>query len=165
MTTHGTAAPGGRRTKPARRSLGRAVVVFLSSNPQAKARGQTAHHLLVIDEAQDQNGPHIEAVFTPMRAAGNATAVYIGTVKLTSDFLWQKKLQLEAEQHADGLQRVFMVQPETVIAENPYYRDFLDNQVRRHGRHHPIIASRILSGAHRRHRRSLRTPPPCLDAR
>ncbi len=34
-----------------------------------------------------------------------------------------------------------MVDPETVIAENPYYRDFLDGQVRKHGRHHPIIAS------------------------
>ena len=129
------------RAKPTRRSLGRAVIVFLSTSTQAKARGQTAHHLLVIDETQDQNQAHVEAVFTPMRAATNATAVYIGTVKLTSDFLWQKKLQLEAEQHADGQQRVFMVQPETVMEQNPYYRDFLDAQVRKHGRHHPIVAS------------------------
>jgi len=128
-------------SNPDRRIMGRAAVVFLSTHHTAKTRGQTAHHLLVIDETQDQNQSHCEAVFTPMRAASNATAVYIGTVKLTSDFLWQKKLQLEAEEHADGLQRVYMVQPEAVIAENPYYRDFLDGQVRRHGRHHPIIAS------------------------
>ncbi|NIV33210.1 MAG: hypothetical protein GWN58_28320, partial [Anaerolineae bacterium] len=77
----------------------------------------------------DQDGPHIESVFTPMRAANNATAVYIGTVKLTTDFLWQKKQELEREEARDGLRRVYMVDPETVIAENPYYRDFLDGQV------------------------------------
>ena len=130
-----------KRSRPDRRALGNAQIVFLSTHPAAKTRGQTAHHLLVIDEAQDQLGSHIEAVFTPMRAANNATAVYIGTVKLTSDYLWQKKLELEREQEADGIQRVFFVKPETVIAENPYYRDFLDSQVRRYGRHHPIVAS------------------------
>ncbi len=129
------------RAKPNRRSLDRATVVFLSTNRQAQARGQTAHHLLVIDETQDQEQAHIEAVFTPMRAACNATAVYIGTVKLTSDYLWQKKLQLEREQAADGIQRVFTVQPETVIDENPLYREFLDAQVRLYGRSHPIVAS------------------------
>ena len=130
-----------RKGNPDRRSLGKAQIVFLSSHPTAKTRGQTAHHLLVIDEAQDQDASHIEAVFTPMRAANNATAVYIGTVKLTSDFLWQKKLELEREQEGDGIQRVFVVDPDTVIAENPYYRDFLDAQVRKHGRRHPIVAS------------------------
>jgi hypothetical protein len=38
-------------TKPRRRQLGKAAVVFLSSHPAASTRGQTAHHLLVIDEA------------------------------------------------------------------------------------------------------------------
>ena len=130
-----------KRGRPDRRALGKAQIVFLSTHPSASTRGQTAHHLLVIDEAQDQVGSHIEAVFTPMRAANNATAVYIGTVKLTSDYLWQKKVELEREQERDGIQRVFFVDPEQVIAENPYYRDFLDAQVRRYGRHHPIVAS------------------------
>jgi len=74
-----------RKARPDRRILGKAAVVFLSTHPTAQARGQTAHHLLVIDEAQDQDPAHIEAVFTPMRAANNATALYIGTVKLTTD--------------------------------------------------------------------------------
>jgi hypothetical protein len=34
-----------------------------------------------------------------------------------------------------------MVEPETVCCEVPAYRKFLDAQVRKHGRHHPIIAS------------------------
>jgi len=130
-----------KKTKPARRCLGNAAVVFLSSHPSAATRGQTAHWLLVLDETQDQDGPHCEAVFTPMRAANNATAVYIGTVKLTTDYLWTKKQELERETQRDGIRRVFLVQPETVIKENPAYQHFLNAQVRKHGRHHPIVAS------------------------
>jgi hypothetical protein len=109
------------------------------NQPAASTRGQTAHLLLVIDEAQDQVASHIEAVFTPMRAARNAIALYIGTVKTTHDFLWQK--ELEREQVRDGIQRVYMIQPDTVCHQNPDYRRFLDAQVRRYGRHHPIVAS------------------------
>jgi hypothetical protein len=130
-----------KRLKPPRRCLGKACVGFLSTHPMASARGQTAHHLLVVDEAQDQDAPHIEAVFTPMRAANNATAVYIGTVKLTTDFLWTKKLELERETARDGIRRVFLVGPEAVTAEVRAYKTFLDGQIRKHGRHHPIVAS------------------------
>ena len=112
--------------KPTRRLLGNAAVVFLSSHPSAATRGQTAHILLVIDEAQDQDAAHIERVFTPMRAANNATAVYIGTVKTSHDFLWQKKLELEREQRRDGHRRVFLVGPDRIARDNPAYRVFLD---------------------------------------
>jgi hypothetical protein len=37
------------------------AVVFLSSHPQAHARGQTARHLLVVDELQDQDPAHLQA--------------------------------------------------------------------------------------------------------
>ncbi len=130
-----------RVARPARYTLGRAAVVFLSSHPQAASRGETADHLLIIDEAQDQDAAHIESVFTPMRAAHNATAVYLGTVRQTGDFLWAKKGELESATAADGIQRVFMVRPETVAAENPAYAAFLAEQVRRYGRHHPIVAA------------------------
>jgi hypothetical protein len=60
---------------PARRVLGKASVVFLSTHPAAAARGETAHWLLVIDELQDQDATHLEAVFEPMRATNNATAL------------------------------------------------------------------------------------------
>jgi hypothetical protein len=130
-----------RKAKPARRCLGRAAVVFVSSHPTAHIRGQTAHHLLVVDESQDQATAHVEAVLTPMRAANNATALYIGTVKTSHDFLWQKKLELERETARDGIRRVWMAHPEAVCREVRAYRDFLDSQIRKHGRYHPIIAS------------------------
>lgn len=130
-----------RHGQPRRYTLGRASVVFISSHPGAAARGETADHLLVIDEAQDQDAAHIEAVFTPMRAAHNATAVYLGTVRATSDFLWTKKGELEAAEAADGVRRVFLVGPEQVTAANPAYGAFLAEQVRRYGRRHPIVAA------------------------
>ena len=130
-----------KKARPNRRCFGNAAVLFLSSHPSASTRGQTAHWLIVIDEAQDQVGPHIEAVFTPMRAANNATALYLGTVKLTTDFLWQKKVELTRKQAADGIQRVFMVSPDQVTADNPPYGAFLASQIATHGRHHPIVAS------------------------
>lgn len=130
-----------KQSKPKGRKLGKVKTVFLSTNVLANTRGETAHHLLVIDEAQDQVGSHIEAVFTPMRAAYNATAVYLGTVKQTTDYLWTKKTELEAATKADGIQRVFFVTPEQVMAENKLYRKFLNSQIRRYGREHPIISS------------------------
>lgn len=130
-----------REARPRRIVLGRAAVAFLSSHPRAASRGETADHLLVIDEAQDQDANHIEAVFTPMRAARNATAVYLGTVRLSTDFLWRKKGELEALSALDSHPRVFLVGPEAVSVANPAYARFLDGQVARFGRQHPIIAA------------------------
>lgn len=136
-----TAGRWRRLRRPERYSLGSASVVFLSSHPRAASRGETADRLLIIDEAQDQDAAHIEAVFTPMRAARNATAVYLGTVRRTSDFLWSKKGELEAASREDGVRRVFMVGPDLVAAANPDYGRFLTAQVTRYGRRHPIIAA------------------------
>ncbi len=130
-----------REGRPQRIVLGKAAVAFISSHPRAASRGETADHLLIIDEAQDQDAAHIGAVFTPMRAAHNATAVYLGTVRSTHDFLWQKKSELDALTEVDGVPRVFLVQPDQVCAENPAYDRFLTSQVARYGRHHPIVAS------------------------
>lgn len=127
--------------KPTRRQLGKAAVVFLSSHPAAYSRGETADILLVIDELQDQTASHLEAVFEPMRAAKNASAVFLGTVKFTHDALWQKKQELERKTAQDGLQRVFLITPDQVTAENPYYGCFLAAKIDQFGRHHPIIAS------------------------
>jgi hypothetical protein len=136
--TRGRWRRGGR---PRRYTLGKASVVFISSHPGAASRGETADHLLILDEAQDRDPAHVEAVFTPMRAAHNATAVYLGTARTTTDFLWAKKGELEAAEAADGARRVFLVAPERVTAANPAYAAFLAEQVRRYGRRHPIVAA------------------------
>ncbi len=126
-------------TRPTRRRLGKASVVFISSHPQAHARGETAHHLLIIDELQDQDPDHLEAVFTPMRSANNATALFLGTVRSKHDALWRKKSELEAAQREDGIQRVFLIPPAEIVQHNPAYGSFLESQIARHGRQHPTI--------------------------
>lgn len=130
-----------RLSKPIGRKLGKAAIYFLSTFPGAFSRGETASLLLVIDELQDQDASHIESVFTPMRASTNATALYLGTVRLSTDALGQKRRELERLQAQDGIQRVFVVPAETVTAENSAYSAFLRAQVDRYGRNHPIVAS------------------------
>ncbi len=130
-----------KAARPLRRVLGKAAVIFLSSHPAAYARGETAHWLLVVDELQDNDAQHIEAVFEPMRAAANATAVYLGTVRLSSDALWQKRQALERQQAADGVQRVFMVPPQQVTRENSQYAHFLQRKTAQLGLQHPIVQS------------------------
>ena len=127
--------------KPDRRILGEAAVAFLSTHPQAFSRGETAHWLLVVDELQDQDAAHLEAVFEPMRAANNATALYIGTVRFSHDALWQKKRQLEALEAADGCRRVFLVSPDAVTRDNAHYGAFLQAKLRKFGEQHPIVKS------------------------
>jgi hypothetical protein len=133
---------GGRwwgKSKPNRVGLGLAQVAFFSGHPQARTEGATANLLLVVNEAQDQNEAVINRRYTPMRASTNATALYVGTVRTSGDFLWRKKAELEALQAADGRRRVFLVSPDEVGAENPHYGAFVAEQVRLKGRNHPAI--------------------------
>jgi hypothetical protein len=133
---------GGRwwgKSKPSRVGLGLAQVAFFSGHPQARTEGATANLLLVVNEAQDQNEAVINRRYTPMRASTNATALYVGTVRTSGDFLWRKKAELEALQAADGRRRVFLVSPDQVGAENPHYGAFVAEQVRLKGRNHPAI--------------------------
>ena len=160
-----------KRTRPTSRFVGKAGAIFISTHPAAAARGETADWLLVIDELQDQSAAHLEAVFEPMRAAHNATALFVGIVKTSADALWLKKAELEAEQARDGQQRVFLVSSEEVVTDNPTYGRFLAGKIRRLGRRHPIVASEyfneplaasgglfdrrrlaLMQGAHRRSR-------------
>lgn len=130
-----------RTARPTGRNLGRSSVVFLSSHPAAAVRGETANWLLVVDEMQDQILSHIMATFEPMRAADNATALYLGTVRTRTDALWQKKQELHALERQDGIKRVMEVQPAEVIEVNERYGRFLDGQIAKYGRNHPIVAS------------------------
>jgi hypothetical protein len=127
------------KSKPTRRGLGLAQVAFFSGHPQARAEGATANLLLIVNEVQDQMEAVIERRFTPMRASDNATALYVGTVRTTHDYLWKVKQRLEKEQHKDGYPRVFMVSPYDVGAENAFYLEFVEAQVASKGRQHPSV--------------------------
>jgi len=133
------------KAQPPRRGLGSAQVAFFSGHPQTKPEGATANLLLIINETQDQLEHVIERRFTPMRASTNATALFVGTVRTTSDYLWRIKTRLEALQAADGIQRVFLVTPDDIAPENPFYADFVANQIALKGRHHPSVKTELFN--------------------
>lgn len=134
-----------QKSKPIRRGLGKAQCAFFSGHPAAKAEGATANLLLIINEAQDQDEATIERRFTPMRASTNATALYVGTVRTTSDYLWRVKQRLEKLEQADGVKRVFFVSPDQVGEENPHYAQFVAGQVRAKGRNHPSVRTELFN--------------------
>jgi hypothetical protein len=140
-----TGRAGWARSQPTRRGLGKAQVAFFSGHPQARAEGATANLLLIVNEVQDQLEPIVERRFTPMRASTNASALYVGTVRTTADYLWRVKTRLEALQTSDGVQRVFMVTPDQIGAENPHYAAFVAGQVRLKGRHHPSVKTELFN--------------------
>jgi len=127
------------KSKPTRRGIGLAQCGFFSGHPLAKAEGATANLLLIVNEVQDHDEPTVERRFTPMRSSTNATALYVGTVRTTNDYLWRTKQRLEKLEASDGQQRVFIVSPAAVGQENEHYAAFVGSQVRQRGRQHPII--------------------------
>jgi len=134
------------KSRPVRRGMGKAVCAFFSGHPQSRAEGATANLLLVVNEVQDQDEITIERRFTPMRSSANATALYVGTVRTTSDYLWRIKTRLE-KLESDGQQRVFIVSADAVGAENENYSAFVAGQVRQRGRQHPIIRTEYFNEA------------------
>jgi len=136
---------GWQKSKPTRRGVGKAQVVFFSGHPLARAEGATANLLLIVNEAQDQDEPTIERRFTPMRASANATALYVGTVRTTSDYLWRVKQRLEKLEAQDGIKRVWLVSPEQVGAENGHYAAFVAGQVAAKGRQHPSVKTELFN--------------------
>lgn len=127
------------KTRPVRVGLGKAQCAFFSGHPLAKAEGATANLLLIINESQDQIGQIVDQRFTPMRSSTNATALYVGTARTSTDYLWSKKTELDNLQVRDGVRRVFVIGPDEVGESNPAYLKFVMAQVVTKGRNHPIV--------------------------
>jgi hypothetical protein len=119
-------------------SLGKTHCVFLSAQPTANVVGQTASILLECDEAQDVDEEKWYRDFAPMAASTNATTVFYGTA-WTSRTLLAKVVRDLRRLEADGIQRVFVVPWEQVAEENPDYKRYVERQIQRLGRNHPLI--------------------------
>jgi len=121
--------------------VGRASTIFLSAEPGANVVGATAWPLLVMNEAQDIRPELYDKRFAPMAAADNATRLFSGTA-WTNDTLLHREEQLcRLLEEQDGRRRVFRVDGEAIAAAHLPYRRFLEEQVRRYGRNHPIVRS------------------------
>lgn len=115
---------------------GRASIQFLSADPAASVVGATASMLLEVDEAQDVDRTKFNRDFSPMRASTGAPLVAYGTTWTDDTLLEEFKRSVE-EGRSRG--QNFRILPETVAEANPAYGDFVDSEVKRLGRDHPLI--------------------------
>ncbi len=122
-----------------------AQMYFLSAEPSANVVGATATLLLHCDEAQDVRAAEWDRKFVPMGASTNATLVYWGTAWTSRTLLADAIRRLRAAEADDGVQRVFIVSPEQVAAENPAYGAFVARQVRKLGRQHPLVRTQFFN--------------------
>lgn len=115
---------------------GRASIAFLSAAPSASVVGATASLLMEVDEAQDVDRAKFEKEFSPMRASTDAPVVYYGTT-WTDDTLLERAKRDIREGRVQG--RIIRVLPDVVAESNPAYGRFVDSEVQRKGRDHPLV--------------------------
>jgi hypothetical protein len=123
--------------------LGNARAFFFSADPAANVVGATASLLLEGDEVQDISQAKWDKDFTPMGASTNVTTVFYGTAWTSNTFLAQSIAFLKQQQAKDGIQRVFTVTADQVRQEVPAYGKFVDTQVARLGRNHPLVKTQF----------------------
>ncbi|MGQ9626967.1 MAG: hypothetical protein ACUVV0_08715 [Anaerolineae bacterium] len=150
-----------RREGPYRLSLGKASCLFLSAGPAANVVGATASILLECDEAQDVEEEKWHRDFAPMAASTNATTVLYGTAWTENTLLAKTIRELRHLEKQDGIKRVFIVPWERVAEENPAYGEYVQNQIQRLGKDHPLIKTQYFledisaqSGMFPEHRRA-----------
>jgi len=125
--------------------LGEARITFFSAEPQAQAVGASATLLLEGDEAQDISETQWALKFEPMMASTNATMALWGTAWTSKTLLARTIKRLRALEAQDGVQRVFIVTPDQVTRENPAYGAFVERQVAKHGRQHPLVRTQYFN--------------------
>ena len=125
--------------------LGNAHLTFLSAAPGSNIVGATASTLLMLDEAQDIEIAKYDKQIAPMAASTNATRVFWGTAWSGQTLLARETRQALEAQARDGIRRVFKLSADEVRQEVPAYGAFVDEQVRRLGRSHPMVRSQFFS--------------------
>jgi hypothetical protein len=119
--------------------LGMARALFFSAGPKANVVGATADLLLEADEAQDIGEDKWHKDFGPMAASTNATTVLYGTA-WTADTLLARTIQhLRRQERADGVRRTFAYDADQIAVHVPAYGQYVQQQVARLGRDHPLI--------------------------
>lgn len=119
--------------------IGNARAVFFSAHEGANVVGATASVLLECDEAQDVEIAKWDKDFAPMGAATNATTLFCGTAWTDRTLLARELRAARVLEAADGLRRVFVVPWDVVAKEVPVYGDYVQKQIAKLGRNHPLI--------------------------
>jgi hypothetical protein len=119
--------------------LEHARCLFFSGEPNAHVVGGTADLLLECDEAQDVTSAKWDKDFAPMAASTNATTVFWGTAWTSDTMLARQTEYLRTLERKDGRRRVFAYSADQVGAEVPAYAQYVERQVQKLGRQHPLI--------------------------
>jgi hypothetical protein len=116
---------------------GRAALLFFSAEPSASVVGATASLFMMLDECQDLNQSKIVKDFFPMRASvGGSPILAFGTTWDEASLLEIFKGDIQEGRTAG---KVFRVLPDEVALSNPAYGAFVDAEVKRLGRDHPLV--------------------------
>ena len=119
--------------------VGNASARFLSADPDANVRGQTADLLLVANEAQDIDPRVWDPVFDPMAVSTNATTLFMGTPWNRQSLLARQMRYIRDEGTKHGDKRLFLV-PWRVVAEHVEgYRARVEARIAQFGPRHPFI--------------------------
>jgi hypothetical protein len=121
------------------RKVGSATVSFLSGDVSANVVGAVASLLLVINEAQDISPAKYDKDFAPMVASTNATRLIVGTVWTSNTLLAREENTARELEKQDGIKRVFLYTSEDVRKIVPAYGQFVDNEIKKLGREHPLV--------------------------
>ncbi len=125
--------------------MGEARIFFLSGRPEANVVGATASTLLEVDEAQDVQTAKYDKEINPMAASTNATRVFWGTAWTSTTLLARELRAALAAEAADGVRRAFVMTATEVSAEVAAYGKFVEEQVTKMGRNHPMIRTQFFS--------------------
>lgn len=121
------------------RMIGQATVSFLSGDKSANVVGAVASLLLIVNEAQDIAPSKYDKDFAPMVASTNATRLIVGTVWTSDTLLAREEDAARTAEKADGVRRVFLYTSEQVRKIVPHYGQFVDNEIQKLGRQHPLV--------------------------
>lgn len=119
--------------------VGQARMTFLSGAPTSHIVGATASTLLEVDEAQGVSIEKYDREIAPMAASTQATRVFWGTAWTSQTLLARELRAARALEAQDQQRRAFVVDGEAVAREVPRYGAFLQEQIRRLGRDHPVV--------------------------
>lgn len=123
--------------------MGSARLYFFSGQPRSNIVGATASLLLEVDEAQDVLISKYDKEIAPMVASTNATRVFWGTAWTSRTLLAREMRAARKAEQADGIQRVFVVDADQVAVEVPAYGSFVNAQIAKLGRQHPMIKTQF----------------------
>jgi hypothetical protein len=121
------------------RMVGMATVSFLSGDKSANVVGAVASLLLVINEAQDISPAKYDKDFAPMVASTNATRLIVGTTWTSRTLLAREEDAAREAEKVDKVKRVFVYDSRNVRKIVPAYGQFVDAEIRKLGREHPLI--------------------------